>query len=75
MKKQAKRFGQSSSSVMKKAEMNEKVKKRQVVEEVEPSKKAKKSDVLADVGLNKTLNQNLSFLLAKVILENHQNSE
>ena len=39
--------------------MDGKVKKRQeqfgVVEEVEPSKKAKKSDVLADVGLNKTL--------------------
>jgi SAP domain-containing ribonucleoprotein len=59
LKKRADRFGQSSSSVMKKAEMDEKVKKRQerfgVLEEVEPSKKAKKSDVLADVGLNKTL--------------------
>ena len=60
LKKRAERFGQSSSSVMKKAEMDEKVKKRQerfgVVEEVEPSKKAKKSsDVLSDVGLNKTL--------------------
>jgi len=59
LKKRADRFGTSSSSVMKKADMDEKVKKRQerfgVVEEVEPSKKAKKSDVLADVGLNKTL--------------------
>jgi len=59
LKKRADRFGTSSSSVMKKADMDEKVKKRQerfgVVEEVEPSKKAKKSDVLADVGINKTL--------------------
>jgi len=59
LKKRADRFGTSSSSVMKKADMDEKVKKRQerfgVVEEVEPSKKAKKADVLADVGINKTL--------------------
>merc|ERR1712109_417995 len=59
LKKRAERFGQSSATVMKKAEMDEKIKKRQerfgVVENVEPSKKMKKSDVLSSVELNNTL--------------------
>jgi len=59
LKKRAERFGQSSSNVMKKAEMDEKIKKRQerfgVVDNTEPSKKIKKSEVLSSVELNKTL--------------------
>lgn len=58
LKKRAERFGQSSSTVMKKAEMDEKIKKRQErfgVVAGEPNKKMKKSEVLSNVELNKTL--------------------
>merc|ERR1712223_862406 len=58
LKKRAERFGQSSSTVMKKAEMDEKIKKRQErfgVVAGEPNKKMKKSEVLSTVELNKTL--------------------
>jgi len=57
LKKRAERFGQSSSNAMKKAELDEKIKKRQErFGVVEPEiKKFKKSGVLNDVGLNKTL--------------------
>jgi len=60
LKKRAERFGVSSSTVMKKAETDEKIKKRQerfgAVENVEPSKKMKKTeDGLDGVEINATL--------------------
>ena len=59
LKKRAERFGQSSSNVMKKAELDEKIKKRQerfgLITGPSDAKKMKKDDILADVGLNKTL--------------------
>jgi len=57
LKKRAERFGQSSATAMKKAEMDEKIRKRQErFGVVEPEvKKFKKAGVLANVELNKTL--------------------
>ena len=57
LKKRAERFGQSSATVMKKAELDEKIKKRQErFGVVEPqTKKMKKSDILSSVGINETL--------------------
>jgi hypothetical protein len=57
LKKRAERFGQSSSTAIKKAEMDEKIRKRQErFGMVQPeAKKAKKSEVLATVEINKTI--------------------
>lgn len=57
LKKRAERFGQSSATAMKKAEMDEKIRKRQErFGVVEPEvKKFKKAGVLANIELNKTL--------------------
>lgn len=57
LKKRAERFGQSSATAMKKAEMDEKIRKRQErFGVVEPEvKKFKKAGVLANIELNKSL--------------------